>query len=71
MRVGREVALLVVDGHRPETVDGTVTIRFGGCDEATANCLPVTPGWNYIVRLYRPRQAVLDGKWTFPDAQFA
>ena len=34
-----------------------------------ANCLPITKGWNYIVRLYRPRQAILDGKWKFPEAQ--
>jgi hypothetical protein len=25
-------------------------------------------GWNYIVRLYRPRPEVLDGSWTFPEA---
>ena len=35
--------------------DGTITIQFGGCDTATANCLPITPGWNYLVRLYRPQ----------------
>ena len=33
------------------------------------NCLPITPGWNYLVRLYRPRAEVLDGSWTFPQAQ--
>jgi hypothetical protein len=25
-----------------------------------------TPGWNYAVRLYEPREEILDGKWTFP-----
>ena len=49
--------------------DGTVTIQFGGCDGAIANCLPVTPGWNYMVRLYRPHDKVLDGQWTFPEAE--
>jgi len=49
--------------------DGAVSIQFGGCDGATPNCLPITPGWNYMVRLYRPRQAILDGEWTFPEAQ--
>jgi hypothetical protein len=34
--------------------DGRITIQFGGCDGATGNCLPTTPGWNYLVRLYRP-----------------
>ena len=23
-------------------------------------------GWNYAVRLYRPRPEILDGSWTFP-----
>ncbi|MDX1882858.1 DUF1254 domain-containing protein [Mycolicibacterium sp. 120270] len=49
--------------------DGTTTIQFGGCDGGTVNCLPITPGWNYTVRLYRPRQQVLDGSWTFPAAE--
>lgn len=33
------------------------------------NCLPVTPGWNYWVRLYRPRAEILDGSWKFLEAQ--
>ncbi len=49
--------------------DGTTTIQFGGCDGAAPNCLPVTPGWNYTVRLYRPRQEILDGSWAFPAAE--
>jgi hypothetical protein len=27
------------------------------------------PGWNYTVRLYRPRPAILNGSWKFPQAQ--
>jgi hypothetical protein len=38
-----------------------VTIHFGTCDGDTPNCLPITAGWNYIVRLYRPRKEILDG----------
>ncbi|MDG4668970.1 DUF1254 domain-containing protein [Mycobacterium sp. 236(2023)] len=49
--------------------DGAVTIRFGGCDDSVPNCLPITPGWNYLVRLYRPRPEILNGPWTFPSAQ--
>ena len=49
--------------------DGSVEIQFGGCDGSRANCLPITPGWNHLVRLYRPRAEVLDGSWTFPQAQ--
>jgi hypothetical protein len=51
------------------SADGSITVRFGDCDGKTPNCLPITPGWNYIVRLYRPRKEVLDGSWTFPQAQ--
>jgi hypothetical protein len=49
--------------------DGTVNVQFGGCGERNPNCLPVMPGWNYMVRLYRPRAVVLNGKWSFPEAQ--
>jgi len=49
---------------KPEA-DGSFVIHFGG-DKQAANYLPVSPGWNYIVRLYRPRKAILDGSWTFP-----
>jgi len=48
--------------------DGSILIQFGGCDGSVANCLPVAPGWNYMVRLYRPRPQVLDGSWKFPAA---
>jgi hypothetical protein len=49
--------------------DGSVLVQFGGCDGKIPNCLPVMPGWNYMVRLYRPRPEVLNGKWKFPEAQ--
>ena len=49
--------------------DGSVTVQFGGYDGKTPNCLPITPGWNYMVRLYRPRKEILDGTWRFPEAQ--
>lgn len=48
--------------------DGSVTIQFGG-DETTANYLPITPGWNYLLRLYRPRPAILNGSWKAPEPQ--
>jgi hypothetical protein len=47
--------------------DGAVTIQFGGCDGKIPNCLPTMPGWNYTVRLYRPRQQILSGEWKFPE----
>src|SRR5262245_14372500 len=50
-------------------VDGSMTVQFGGCDGKIPNCLPITKGWNYIVRLYRPRAEILNGTWKFPEAQ--
>ncbi|REG49331.1 uncharacterized protein DUF1254 [Paraburkholderia sp. BL6669N2] len=48
--------------------DGSIAIQFGGCDGHVENCLPIVAGWNYTVRLYRPRAEILNGAWTFPDA---
>lgn len=48
---------------------GNITVQFGGCKRQTDNCIPTMPGWNYMVRLYRPHQAILDGSWKFPEAQ--
>lgn len=47
--------------------DGSITVHFGGCGDDRPNCLPITEGWNYIVRLYRPRPEILEGSWTFPS----
>ena len=51
--------------------DGSVDIQFGGCDGQVRNCLPIMQGWNYTVRLYRPRAEILDGSWKFPEPQVA
>jgi hypothetical protein len=48
--------------------DGSFTIQFGGAKRAP-NYLPIAPGWNYTVRLHRPRSEILDGTWNFPEAQ--
>lgn len=47
--------------------DGTITVRFGG--DGGPNCLPIMDGWNYLVRLYRPRPEILDGTWSFPGIE--
>jgi len=49
--------------------DGSFTVQFGGCRQDVSNCLPIMPGWNSTVRLYRPRKVLLDGNWQFPEAQ--
>jgi hypothetical protein len=46
--------------------DGSITVHFGG-DPKQPNFIPITEGWNYLVRLYRAREEVLDGSWKFPD----
>ncbi len=45
--------------------DGSFTINFGG-DPKQKNYMPITPGWNYAVRMYQPRAEIIDGRWTFP-----
>jgi hypothetical protein len=47
--------------------DGSITVHFGGAPE-NPNYLPITKGWNYVVRLYQPAKEVMDGTWVFPDA---
>ena len=47
--------------------DGSVTIQFGG-DERALNSIPIVKGWNYVVRMYRPRKEIREGKWSFPEA---
>jgi hypothetical protein len=52
-----------------EGADGSVTVQFGGCDSEIPNCLAIMKGWNYTVRLFRPRPEILDGAWKFPEAR--
>jgi len=47
--------------------DGAITVHLGG--DGRTNCIPIAEGWNYIVRLYRPRPEILNGTWTFPVAE--
>lgn len=49
--------------------DGSVSLRFGGCTADMANCLPIMPGWNYMVRFYLPGEAILNGSWKLPEAR--
>jgi hypothetical protein len=49
--------------------NGNYVIQFGGCKEATRNCLPIMKGWNYTVRLYRPRKEIVNGSWKLPKPE--
>ena len=61
-----ENAISVNNVTAKRNTDGTTTVRFGG-DPGAANYLRIMPGWNYTVRLYRPRAEILDGSWKFPE----
>jgi hypothetical protein len=47
--------------------DGSYTIRFSGCEGGQVNCIPITPGWNYAIRMHQPREEILNGSWTFAE----
>ncbi|WP_455221372.1 DUF1214 domain-containing protein [Kaarinaea lacus] len=46
--------------------DNSITINFGVCKDGRVNCIPISPGWNYAIRMYKPRKEILNGKWIFP-----
>lgn len=48
--------------------DGTLTVVFGSKDLCgdVPNRLDVTPGWNFLMRVYRPGPSVLDGGYVLP-----
>jgi hypothetical protein len=46
--------------------DGSYTLHFGGCDDGRVNCIPISPGWNHAIRMYEPREEILEGSWRFP-----
>jgi len=54
-------AHVVVSPFAPETVRRPVRRR--------GNCIPITLGWNYAIRMYQPREEILDGSWQFPVPQ--
>ena len=62
-----ENAISISNVTARKDLDGTITVHFGGDPKAT-NFLRIMPGWNYTVRLYRPRDAILEGAWKFPEA---
>ena len=66
---GGKTYRLTVPANAPVNEGGSVTVQFGGCDGQIPNCLPTMPGWNYMVRLYRPRAEILNGTWKFPEAE--
>jgi hypothetical protein len=61
---GGEVSASNVTAERDP--GGGVTIHFGGCGDGRASCLSISEGWNFLVRLYRPREQAIVGSWQVP-----
>jgi hypothetical protein len=55
-----------VTGER--NADGSVTVRFvaSAAGDTPPNAIVTPQGWNYLIRLYRPRPEILNGRWTPP-----
>jgi hypothetical protein len=55
-----------VTGER--SADGSITVRLiaSAAGECPLNAIVVPEGWNYLIRLYRPRAEILDGRWAPP-----
>jgi len=49
--------------------DGSIAVQFGWLRRQNCQLSATMPGWNYIVRLYRPRAEILSGQWAFPQAE--
>lgn len=49
--------------------DGTVTLNLSPEDAGLTNHLYIMDGWNYALRLYRPRPEIVDGTWTPPTPE--
>ena len=49
-------------------VDGSVVVNLSP-EAGAENHIRIMDGWNYVLRLYRPRAEILDGTWTAPTPQ--
>jgi hypothetical protein len=68
MPVNKNNAYSFNDVTAKKDKDGSITIHFGG-DPKADNFLPIVPGWNYIVRLYKPGPEILNGTWKVPSPE--
>ena len=51
--------------------DGTFTVHFGSkarCGDVP-NRVDVSPGWNFVMRVYRPGSSVLNGSYSLPTPE--
>lgn len=47
--------------------NGSTTVWFGSEPKGRKNFLPIMEGWNFLVRLYRPRPEAVNGGWRLPE----
>lgn len=68
-----EANLLGVNSYNGDSstpnADGSVTINLGNCEDGRVNCIPISEGWNYAVRMYEPNPEIVNGDWQFPEPQ--
>jgi hypothetical protein len=46
--------------------DGSAVIQFGG-DKNADNYMDIFEGWNFILRMYQPKQEYFNGSWEKPE----
>ncbi|MEY8828518.1 DUF1214 domain-containing protein [Sedimentitalea sp. XS_ASV28] len=51
--------------------DGSFTVHFGSVENCgeQPNRVDISEGWNFLLRVYRPGQAVLDRSYTLPEVE--
>jgi hypothetical protein len=49
--------------------DGAVVVNLAPESDGLENHLYVMDGWNYVLRLYRPRASILNGTWVAPTPE--
>lgn len=49
--------------------DGAVVVYLAPEPDGRDNHLYIMDGWNYTMRLYRPRASILDGSWEAPTPE--
>jgi len=47
----------------------TITFAPEGDAHCGTNCIPITPSWNYVVRMYVPERSLIDGSYEAPKLQ--
>jgi hypothetical protein len=66
-------ATSILNGNNVKLNDhGTFTAYFGPrtCGDIS-DCLDVSDGWSFPMRIYRLRPSVLDGSYTLPEVRAA